>query len=220
MITIRDLADTLDVMQYVYWTPWQAVAWIAYHDADRVRECTDDWRDIGPHFHEEGAPLRPFRAIWNEDCNYEVTKARGDLWRALEAETLTAYGVDGAGVARQISGLELLDLEFVGIDRAEPQLYRKQKWNYENLDTTAPAFRNVLVRVADVLKEFPVKPPVPDPSARRRGRRPSKMPEVLAAMRKADPEELLHMKEERMAATYGAARSTCRDARNQVLGIV
>jgi hypothetical protein len=55
-------------------------------------------------------------------------------------------------------------------------------------------------------------------SSRKRGARAWKTPAILEAMRRTDPEKLLDMKEEEMAANYGAARSTCREARNQVLG--
>jgi hypothetical protein len=158
---IRNLAETLDVMNDVYWTHWQALAWIIHHDVDRVRECSEAWRDIGPLFHTEGAPLGPFRKIWREiGVNYDVSKAWVELRRARESGKVRTAGIDAAdGKPREIDPLEWLGIEFRGIGlAAELQPYRKGlQWRFEDLDKISPAFRDVRVRVADVLKEFPAE---------------------------------------------------------------
>lgn len=64
----------------------------------------------------------------------------------------------------------------------------------------------------------------PDPSSasshgrsRARGQRASVSVRVANEMRKLDPAELECMKEEAMAAMFGASRDTCRKVRNKVL---
>jgi hypothetical protein len=52
---------------------------------------------------------------------------------------------------------------------------------------------------------------------RPRGAPPIKKQTILSEMRKMDPAELAGMKEEAMSALFGAARSTCRDYRREVL---
>lgn len=52
---------------------------------------------------------------------------------------------------------------------------------------------------------------------RSRGPRPTVSTAIMAKMRALDPTELATMKEEVMAATFGAGRTTCREARNKVL---
>lgn len=86
---VRTAADTFDPMAAVRWTPWQALAWIVHRDVDKVRECTEIWKQKGPRSAVNGAALGPFRAVWEEvsdppglrriDINDEV---RGGLAQA------------------------------------------------------------------------------------------------------------------------------------------
>jgi hypothetical protein len=161
---IRARADTFDPMKDVNWTPWQALAWIVHRDPDKVRECSEIWRLIGPSFPVEGAPLGPFRNIWSEiGCDFEVSKGWAEFWRVLESGSVTASGEDANGLRRKISGLEWIDLQFYEIfteglpnsrhsETDGPQCYRKYT---EFTMRPKPMFHGVRVLVADVLKEFP-----------------------------------------------------------------
>jgi hypothetical protein len=173
---IRDLADSFDPMKAIRWTPWQALVWVIHRDVNKVRECTEIWKHIGPRFAVKGATLGPFRAIWEEvsappglrrvDFNDEV-KGWHELQRALESGRVKSSGTDVAtGSKREISQLEWEDLRFANprviedggyqYVHAEPQLYwgkdMAEPWRHP-----APAFWDVRVLVADVLQAFPAK---------------------------------------------------------------
>jgi hypothetical protein len=174
---IRKRADSFDPMKAGHWTPWQAIAWIVDRGAvDKIRECSETWRLIGPSFPKEGAALRPFRRIWR-DSSVETADAHAELLHAFKAGTLTATGIERTtGIRREISSLEWLDLHFsenstvtelpgLGHLRADvPQLYR----NGSNLVMRPePAFVDVLVRVADVISLW--ENPVDDSAAQASG---------------------------------------------------
>jgi hypothetical protein len=163
---VRQHANRLAPLKADYWTPWQALAWAVHRDEDRVIECSEKWRQMVPPCPVEGAPLGPFRRIWEEmHTDDEVREGWGKLWRALESVRVASSGVDAANVRREITALAWVDLEFYvtpavdeqGLRHPEadwPQCYREGAGPREG---AAPAFREVLVLVADVLKEFPAK---------------------------------------------------------------
>jgi hypothetical protein len=179
---IRKRADHLAPLQLqaVYWTPWQALAWAVHRDEDRVLECSWIWLEKGPPCPVEGAPLRPFRPVWEEMHNNPgpkeswaeaemrpnpVGEGWAKLWRALESGRVASSGFDAANVRREIPALAWVDLEFhvtpavdeQGLRQPEadrPQCYREGAGPRER---AVPAFKEVLVLVADVLKEFPAK---------------------------------------------------------------
>jgi hypothetical protein len=160
---VRQRANRLAPLKAYYWTPWQALAWAVHRDEDKVIECTEIWRQMVPPCPVEGAPLGPFRRIWEEmHANAEVRDSWGKLWRGIESGRVASSGIDEAGVRREISDLAWVDLEFhvtpavddMGFRHPEadwPQLYREGAGPRER---APPAFREVLVLVADVLKEF------------------------------------------------------------------
>jgi hypothetical protein len=161
---VRQHADRLAPLKANFWTPWQALAWAVHRDEDRVRECSEIWRQMIPPCPVEGAPLGPFRRIWEEmHTDDEVREGWGKLLRALESGRVASSGVDAANVRREITALAWVDLEFhvtpavddMGFRHPEadwPQCYREGAGPRER---ATPAFREVLVLVADVLKEFP-----------------------------------------------------------------
>jgi hypothetical protein len=163
---VRQHANRLAPLKAVFWTPWQALAWAVHRDEDRVIECSEKWRQMVPPCPVEGAPLGPFRRIWEEmHTDDEVREGWGKLSRALESGRVASSGVDAANVRREITALAWVDLEFhvtpavdeQGLRHPEadwPQCYREGAGPRER---AAPAFREVLVLVADVLKEFPAK---------------------------------------------------------------
>jgi hypothetical protein len=127
---IRKFADSFDPMKATRWTVWQALAWIFHRDVDKVRECTEIWKQIGPRFAVKGAALGPFRAIWDEvsdppglrriDFNDEV-KGWHELQRALESGRVKSSGRDVAtGSKREVSQLEWEDLRFANQLGARP----------------------------------------------------------------------------------------------------
>jgi hypothetical protein len=163
---VRQHANRLAPLKAIRWTPWQALAWAVHRDEDRVIECSEKWRQMVPPCPVEGAPLGPFRRIWEEmHTDDEVREEWGKLWRALESGRVGSSGVDAANVRREITALAWVDLEFhmtstvdkQGLRHPEadwPQCYREGAGPRER---AAPAFREVLVLVADVLKEFPAR---------------------------------------------------------------
>jgi len=144
-----------DPMDNVHWTLWQALAWVAYRDADRVRDLAESLRQLGL---ENSA-----QEIWCEiGLKFGTSKAWGALLRGLEDGTVHATGLDASdGVRREIKPLEWLDLEFLEIDeptKAGPQPYRKGSSNDDiAADKIKPAFRELRVRAADVLGAFPAR---------------------------------------------------------------
>ena len=106
---LRERAIALhDPVGDLHWTLWQALAWVAYRDADKVRDCAEDALYLG-------LPNR----IWREiGFVLGTSKASVELMRALEAGKLIATGIDPANeVRREIKSLEWLDLEFLGLIR-------------------------------------------------------------------------------------------------------
>jgi len=173
---VRKAADTFDPMKAIRWTVWQALAWIVHRHADRVRECTEMWRDIGPRFAVVGAALGPFRPIWEEvsgsiglvriDVN-DVIEGWHELQRALGSGRVESSGREGAtGTTCEISRLAWDDLRFHNPHVIENGGYRSvfcEPQPYWEKDIgkcwrgSAPAFLDVRVGVADMLKEFPAK---------------------------------------------------------------
>lgn len=80
---------------------------------------------------------------------------------------------------------------------------------------------NHLIAIMDIRRERAAASPASTGSragvARARGPRPAVSKVVADQMSKMDPAELEGMKEEVMAATFGASRDTCRKARGRVL---
>jgi hypothetical protein len=125
---VRKAADSFDPMKAFYWTPWQTLSWVVHRDKDRVRECSDVWRERGPSSPVEGAPIGPFRRIWEEMHNKPGAKESwaeaemrpnpvrdgwAKLWRALESGRVKLSGRDLAtGRQREISALDCPDLIF------------------------------------------------------------------------------------------------------------
>jgi hypothetical protein len=186
---VRGRADSFDPMKAARWTPWQALAWIVHLNVDRVRECSEIWKQKGPSSPVEGAELGPFRRIWEEMHNNPGPKESWaeaemrpnpvrDGWHklqlALESGRVTSSGIDVAtGKKREISELEWDDLRFadpVIIKPCDPIILESSGYEYLCADgpqcywedaefwrRPEPAFREVRVRRADVLKEFPAK---------------------------------------------------------------
>ena len=94
--------------------------WVRDGDVNTVLECSEPCRTI----------VGTFREIWRED-SFETCRALASLWRAHEAGTLIATGIDAtSGVRREIRPLEWCDLQFVGIGLAAPSLSQgiKHRW--------------------------------------------------------------------------------------------
>jgi hypothetical protein len=241
---IRKLAQTYDPMEDGFWTPWQAFAWIRHLDKDKVRECSKSWLTLRPGWGFEefwGDVSTDYEAIraWNKGLMRALqsgrlpssgtdvaTGNRCDIdalkWLDLRLNQICCEP-SGRVIRRELGEVSVITdyldprlAEIVPPAKAGPQFYHKNK-RFDGLTLPEPDFRDVLFRVADALRVWqPPKVREREPD-RKRGRRAVKAPEILAAMRKTDPEELLDMTEEAMAVTYGAARSTCRGLRKKVL---
>jgi hypothetical protein len=167
---IRKRGDSFNPMKAERWTVWQALAWAVYRDVDLVRECSWIWLEKGPPCPVEGASLGPFRKIWEDmHTNDAVAEGWAKLWRALESGRVTSSGIDEANIRREIASLEWLDLEYCLPQTIEeggykpvrddgPQCYRA---GTDYTKRPEPAFRDVRVPIADVLKEFPEKRSAP-----------------------------------------------------------
>jgi hypothetical protein len=147
LAAMERLAQFYDPMEAIYWTFWQALAWVRDRDAKTVLECSEPYRTF----------VGTFREIWREnEFSFETCRALASLWRALEAGTLIATGIDAtSGIRREIRHLELCDLQFVGIDLAAPDLCRREFSTAGYASRDEPVFRELRVRREDVLRAFP-----------------------------------------------------------------
>jgi hypothetical protein len=147
LAAMERLAQFYDPMEAIHWTFWQSLAWVRDRDVNTVLECSEPCLTI----------VGTFREIWREsEFSFETCRASASLCRTLEAGTLIATGIDStSGIRREIRPLEWCDLQFVEIDRAEPELYRTGL-SVAHLATRAePVFRGLRVRREDVLRAYP-----------------------------------------------------------------
>lgn len=147
LAAMERLAQFYDPMEAVHWTFWQVLAWVRDRDANTVLECSEACRTF----------VGTFREIWREsEFSFETCRATTSLWRALEAETLIATGIDAtSGVRREIRPLEWCDLQLVEIDRAGPEFCRRGLSTANLATRDEPVFRELRVRREDVLRAFP-----------------------------------------------------------------
>ena len=139
------LAQFYNPMEAVHWTFWQTLAWVRDRDANTVLECSEPCRWF----------VGTFREIWRED-SFETCRAFASLSRTHQAGTLIVTGIDAtSGVRREIRPLEWCDLQFVGIDRAAPELCRRELSTASLATRDEPVFRELRVRREDVLRAFP-----------------------------------------------------------------
>ena len=147
LAAMERLAQFYDPMEAIHWTFWQSLAWVRDRDVNTVLECSEPCLTI----------VGTFREIWREsEFSFETCRASASLCRTLEAGTLIATGINStSGIRREIRPLEWCDLQFVEIDRAEPELYRTGL-SVAHLATRAePVFRGLRVRREDVLRAYP-----------------------------------------------------------------
>ena len=147
LAAMERLAQFYDPMEAVHWTFWQALAWVRDRDANTVLECSEPCRRF----------VGTIREIWREnEFSFETCRAWTSLWRALEAGTLVATGIDAtSGVRREIRPLECCDLQFVGIGLAAPEVCRRELSTAGYATRDEPVFRELRVRREDVLRAFP-----------------------------------------------------------------
>jgi hypothetical protein len=141
------LAQFYDPLQAIYWTVWQALAWVRDRDANTVLECSEPYRTF----------VGTFREIWREnEFSFETCRALASLWRAFEAGTLIATGIDAtSGIRREIRPLEWCDLQLVGIGLAAPEVCRRESSAAGYATRDEPVFRELRVRREDILRAFP-----------------------------------------------------------------
>jgi hypothetical protein len=143
-----------DPTNAVYWTFWQALAWAAFRDARRVSEPPQHWRSLLERYPQGRIP-------WDEVIWYDEIWSKPEpnksfaFGRALLEGKLIATGlpVSGGG-RREIASFEWTDLTLNLLEN--PVFYRSIASDLEAASNNVlPVFKQVMFRVADVLKAFP-----------------------------------------------------------------
>ena len=179
---LEKLAQTYNPMEDGCWTPWQAFAWIRHLDKDKVRECSKPWLMLRPGWGFEdfwGDVSCNYEAIrvWNKGFMRALQSGRVPS-SGIDAATGNRCDIDalkwldlqlyqicceplGFVSSRELGEISVITdwldhqlADSVPPAKAGPQFYHKNK-RFDGLTLPEPDFREVLVRVADVLKEFP-----------------------------------------------------------------
>lgn len=201
-----------DPMQMSVWSLGMAMAWIAHRCIDGA---SDLWQSSleGALFGEDDA-LR---------TNRPFMEAQTALKNALEGDVVSASGLSPDGTRVTIPAREWIDLQFTyGWEDKHPHRMNEEPGLVHRASRAgAIAYTELRVSRADILKRWPAEQAAA-PDTRRRGPVTAKREAVKSAMAEYNSAhgDLGTMKEEAMAARFGASRDTCRKAREELLGMV
>jgi hypothetical protein len=181
---VMDLAGSFDPMEDDFWSPWQAFAWIRHRDVKKVRDCSEYWRmicpaedrkDIWRDFWSDTSRDYEANRAWNNKFRGALVsgkvRATGEsngtrrYIDALQWLDLRLYQIrcEPSGLVSRVQlGERSVILEWLDPQFAEsapsakdgPQFYHKNK-RFDGPTLPEPDFRDVLVSVADMTKEFP-----------------------------------------------------------------